>query len=221
MITQMKEKLNNPELETKLIPTWNVGCRRFTPRIGYLETLGKSNVSVVHGEIQEITEKGCTSADGIEHPLDILICATGFDTSFVPRFPIINRAGTNLQDTWATLPASYLGIAAPEFPNYLIFLGPNYPIGNGPVLSAIEAQADYMLRLIDIYQTENISRFTPRTDAVRDFIAHKDAFMPRAVSLVVQGEPGRWVGDGALAGFDAALYRSDEGSEVAGLGYGV
>ena len=38
-----------------------------------------------------------------------------------------------------------------------------------------------MMRMIDRYQTENIRTFTPRTDAVEEFIAFKDQFMPRTV----------------------------------------
>jgi cation diffusion facilitator CzcD-associated flavoprotein CzcO len=140
---QMTTKLKGAEwLREKLIPQWGVGCRRLTPGIGYLETLAKPNVKVVFGEIESITEKGCLCDDGKEYPVDILICATGFDISFKPRFPTIGLDGNNLQDEWSKESQSYLGLAAPNMPNYLIFLGPNCPIGNGPVLSAIEAQAD-------------------------------------------------------------------------------
>ena len=136
-LSQMKDKLRNKFLEEKLIPDWSVGCRRLTPGVGYLEALGKENVSVVYGEITRITENGCVCDDGKEYPVDVLICATGFDTSFKPRFPIIGPDGSNLQDMWAKEATSYFGIAAAQMPNYLIFLGPNCPIGNGPVLSAI------------------------------------------------------------------------------------
>jgi cation diffusion facilitator CzcD-associated flavoprotein CzcO len=137
MMDQMKQKLNNEYLEEKLIPQWSVGCRRLTPGVNYLESLSKPNVSVVYGEIESVSEKGCVCDDGNEYPVDVLICATGFDTGFKPRFPIIGPDGKNLQDVWAGTAESYLGIAAAGFPNYLIFLGPNCPIGNGPVLCAI------------------------------------------------------------------------------------
>lgn len=178
---QMTEKLQNEYLEKVLIPNWHVGCRRLTPGVGYLEALGKPNVETIHGEITAITEKGVLCANGNERSLDVLICATGFNTSFKPRFPIINATGQNLQDIWAAEPRSYFGLAAPEFPNYFIFLGPNCPIGNGPVLSAMEAQADYMCKLIDRFQTHNISTFAPKAEAVDDFIKFKDAFMKRTV----------------------------------------
>lgn len=133
----MTEKLANAELKAKLIPTWKVGCRRPTPGVGYLESLTKPNVEVVYGEINEITEAGCLCDDGKEYPVDVLICATGFDTTFKPRFPVVNPVGQNLADVWASAPESYLGLAVAGFPNYFIFLGPNCPVGNGPVLVAI------------------------------------------------------------------------------------
>jgi cation diffusion facilitator CzcD-associated flavoprotein CzcO len=137
MTQQMKEKLNNVDLEKVLIPDWSVGCRRITPGVGYLESLGNEKVKVVYGNITEVTEKGCACDDGNEYPVDVLVCATGFDTSFRPRFPIIGPAGNNLQDEWKDEPKSYFGIAAAGIPNYLTFLGPNSPVGNGPVLIAI------------------------------------------------------------------------------------
>lgn len=181
MIEQMKLKLNDKFLETKLIPDWSLGCRRLTPGVGYLESLTKENVEVVYGEINEITEKGCLSDNGKEYPVDVLICATGFDTTFKPRFPLIGPAGGNLQDEWSQEPRSYFGLAAADYPNYLIFLGPNCPIGNGPVLSAIEAQADWMMAVIDRYQTSNIHSIAPKRQAVDDFIDWKNEFMKGTV----------------------------------------
>ena len=181
MVQQMKDKLNDERLATTLIPNWSVGCRRLTPGVGYLESLTKPNVTVVYGEIEKVTERGCVCDDGHEYPIDVLICATGFDTTFKPRFPVVAPNGKNLQDEWAKEAKAYLGITAAEFPNYMIFLGPNCPIGNGPVLSAIELQADYMCKLIDHWQTHNIKNFSPKPQAVEDFIAHKNEFMKRTV----------------------------------------
>ncbi|KAJ6023943.1 hypothetical protein N7540_004740, partial [Penicillium herquei] len=176
MTKQMEDKLRGTNLEGVLIPQWSVGCRRITPGVGYLESLGAENVNVVYGNIDAVTPLGCISGDR-EYPVDVLICATGFDTTFRPRFPVIGPKGNNLQDEWQNEPQSYFGIAAAGIPNYLMFLGPNSPVGNGPVLSAIEAQADYMMKLIDRYQTTNIASFSPRPEAVSDFIAYKNRFM--------------------------------------------
>lgn len=76
-------------------------------------------------------------ADGKEHPTDMLICATGFDTSFRPCFPPIGREGRDLAQEWELEPRSYLGLAASGFPNYFMYLGPNCPIANGPIIFSI------------------------------------------------------------------------------------
>lgn len=177
---QMQTRLKNPALASVLIPEWSPGCRRLTPGVNYLESLSKHNVQVELGEIQQVTETGCIGPDGKEHQFDILICATGFDVSFRPRFPIIGPAG-NLQDLWQNDPRSYLGTAVAEMPNYLLFLGPNCPVGNGPLLPVIETQADYMLKWIDRWQTENIRSFYPKIEAVNDFVEHVNAYMPQTV----------------------------------------
>ncbi|KAF7588834.1 hypothetical protein BBP40_005188 [Aspergillus hancockii] len=177
MTKHMSEKLQNSGLETRLIPRWSVGCRRLTPGPGYLEALGATNVELIQGPVQRITEHGCVGGDGKERHVDILICATGFDTSFRPRFPVIGLGGKNLQDDWNTEARSYMGVAAAGFPNYLILLGPSSPVGNGPLLSAVEIQTDYILKLIDRYQTQNIQHFSPLVEAVNDFVEFKDQFM--------------------------------------------
>lgn len=221
-LKQMKLKLQNEYLESKLIPNWSLGCRRLTPGVNYLETLGADNVKVVYGEILSITEKGCVCDDGKEYPVDVLICATGFDTSFKPRFPLIGAGGRSLADDWAEEAKGYFGLAAPGYPNYFMFLGPNCPIGNGPVLIAIgrsprmsrfpyplcadfvtEAQADYMLKMVDRWQTENIHSFNPTMAAVDDFIAYKDLFMKRTVW---DEECRSWYKNNSASGKVAALW---------------
>ncbi|KAF8967752.1 hypothetical protein BDZ97DRAFT_1916690 [Flammula alnicola] len=162
MAMMMKDKLRNEALEKLVIPSW-----------------GK--VEVVYGPIQKVTERGVIGGDGKEHPIDILICATGFDVSFRPRFPIVGASGQALSDMWVDEPKAYMGIAAHDFPNYFMIGGPNSPVGNGPVLAALEAQADYALRMMDRWQTENIHSFMPKFDAVEEFAEHRDKFMQGTV----------------------------------------
>lgn len=202
MKQQMKQKLQNSELEQRLLPNWSVGCRRLTPGINYLESLSAEKVTVVGDPIAKITKGAIRCNSSQEYSIDILICATGFDTSFRPRFPILGPKGKNLHEEWKTDTKGYMGIAVPNFPNYLTFLGPNCPIGNGPVLAVIgkfsshslleirdlltdpnqsEAQADYMLQFINRWQTENIFSFSPKMDATEDFIAHTDKLMQKTV----------------------------------------
>ena len=134
---RMKQLIPNKELQEKLIPGFEVGCRRINPGEAYLEALQKDNVEPVFEPIKEIITDGLLvgNSTGTSHrPADILIAATGFNTSFKPRIPIIGLDGVNLQDKWASNPVSYMGLAVAGYPNYLIFLGPNTPISNGSLM---------------------------------------------------------------------------------------
>lgn len=69
---QMAEKLkHDPDLCVKLIPKWELGCRRITPGEGYLESFLKSNVHVTQSLIEEITDRGIRTADGRFHEVDV------------------------------------------------------------------------------------------------------------------------------------------------------
>lgn len=45
-----KSLAKKPELAGQLIPAWDVGCRRLTPGVGYLEALCEDNVEVIRTE---------------------------------------------------------------------------------------------------------------------------------------------------------------------------
>ncbi|CAI7593882.1 unnamed protein product [Penicillium viridicatum] len=83
----MQERLgNDQELCDKLIPHYELGCRRATPGDGYLEALREKNAKVNVNPIVQITESGIQTTH--EHTeFDIIVCATGFDVSFRPHGP--------------------------------------------------------------------------------------------------------------------------------------
>jgi cation diffusion facilitator CzcD-associated flavoprotein CzcO len=124
-INEMKQRLNGDQrLIDALVPKdFSVGCRRPTPGEGFLEALVASNVSVYTDTMKCITETGFIGPDDVEHKVDAIICATGFDTSWIPKFPIIANS-KDLREVWKDHALSYLAVGVPEFPNYLTFGGP-------------------------------------------------------------------------------------------------
>lgn len=114
----MRDKLDNEKLATKMIPSFALGCRRMTPGSGYLESLSSENVEVLHQSATRLTETGIVDDSGVEHHVDVVICATGFDTSFTPHFKLIGRKGANIKEQFGDFPVGYLGITAENFPNF-------------------------------------------------------------------------------------------------------
>jgi cation diffusion facilitator CzcD-associated flavoprotein CzcO len=69
---QMAEKLgHDPVLCSKLIPKWELGCRRITPGPGYLESFLRPNCHLTDSAITQVTKKGLKTADGKEHEVDV------------------------------------------------------------------------------------------------------------------------------------------------------
>jgi cation diffusion facilitator CzcD-associated flavoprotein CzcO len=147
---------NRPDLMEKLIPKYPVGCRRLTPGDGYLEALQANNVRPCFSDIKRITEKGIITRDGEEEEFDLIVCATGFDTTFTPRWDLVGRDGRRLEDDWSEVPEAYLSMCAANMPNYFLFSGPNAPIGHGSVPQMLAWSADYMLDWIKKMATEDI-----------------------------------------------------------------
>lgn len=106
---QMAEKLrHDPTLCELLIPKWPVGCRRVTPGAGYLEAFTRENVKLTMSHIARVDETGVWTEDGVHHELDVLVCATGFDVSQRPPFPVVGRGGIELGELWKDEPESYM-----------------------------------------------------------------------------------------------------------------
>ncbi|KAL3455502.1 hypothetical protein BJX64DRAFT_294964 [Aspergillus heterothallicus] len=161
----MREAIVSQDLQDKLIPDWELGCRRITPGLPYLKAVQEPNVQIVRSPIERISEHAIHTVDGNAHEIDVLICATGFDTSFRPRLPVIGRNEVDLRDLWSRQPPeAYMGLAVSGFPNYFTILGPNCPIANGSLVPCIEWSAKYIYQALQKMQTCRIRTIDVKLD---------------------------------------------------------
>lgn len=152
----MKAKMaKRPDLVEKLMPKTKPGCRRLSPGDGYLEALQEDNASVTFSAIKRITKRGIVTDEG-EDEFDLIVCATGFDTTFIPNWDFAGRDGHRLDLDWKEIPEAYFSVCAAHIPNYFMFTGPNSPIGHGSVPQMIAWTADYMLNWIEKMAIEDI-----------------------------------------------------------------
>lgn len=188
---KMREIIKSPALQEKLIPSWELGCRRVTPSLPFLKAVQEDNVQVIRSGMERITQDGVETVDGISHPCDVLICATGFDTSFIPRFNIIGRGQRSLGDVWKSngTPEAYMGLAVAGFPNYFTFLGPNCPIANGSLVPCIESIASYVAQVVQKMQRCQIKSLEIREDLQKKFNEYIQAAHQ---NLVWTGSCGSW-----------------------------
>jgi cation diffusion facilitator CzcD-associated flavoprotein CzcO len=176
MQAQMAARLGHREdLKALFIPEWSPGCRRLTPGEGYLEALIRDNVTaVMNNDITHVTAAGPVTADGTQHNIDILACATGFNVQYLPHFPIQGIGSQLMQDQ--TEPNIYASIAAPGFPNYFVINGPRGNWGQGCALPSHEVQMEYILQIARHMQEDRIKSIQPKQNVTDQLNAYMDAW---------------------------------------------
>lgn len=147
---KIKEIVKDPDTACKLMPT-DLYAKRPACVNGYYETFNRENVTLVHlpeNPIRELTGDGVLTQDDVEHRLDVLAFATGFETveGSYNQMSIHGRNGKTLRDHWQDQPSSFLGVAVAGFPNLFMVLGPNSAFSNLP--PSIETQVEWIAGLI-------------------------------------------------------------------------
>lgn len=177
----MRTKLGGDKrLMESIIPTdFNVGCRRPTPGNGYLEALTGPKTTVYTEEITRITPTSVISASGAEAEVDVIICATGFDTSYRPKFSLVGLDGEELADKWSKLPESYISVAAHNIPNFFLFTGPFSPVAQGSILPLLTLFSKYFLQVIAKMRRQHMRRVSPKLSAIKQFVEHAEKYLIR------------------------------------------
>jgi cation diffusion facilitator CzcD-associated flavoprotein CzcO len=146
----------------------------------YFETFNRANVTLVDlraAPIEAITPTGILTRDGVEHPLDIIVFATGFDAMTGPllQIDIRGRDGLSLAEAWRAGPRNYLGLQVAGFPNLFTVTGPGSPsvLCNMPV--AIEQHVEWITDCIAHLRARRLERIEARPEAVDDWVEHVNA----------------------------------------------
>ena len=133
-------------LREALAPHYDMGCKRILLSDDYYPALTRGNVTVAPA-LDRITQTGVVDAAGAEHPVDVIVWATGFKVMDPPLADrIVGRTGVSLAQVFADSDmAAYRGTTVAGFPNLFILQGPNTGLGHSSVLLMSEAQIDYLV----------------------------------------------------------------------------
>ncbi len=147
----IKDEIDDPELRKKLVPKYPIGSKRVLFSDDIYQGINRSNVEVITQGIDCITPKGILDKDRKEHPCDVLIYATGFETSsFLTPMTVTGTDNLVLNELWQDQGAeAYLGITHHHFPNFFMMYGPNTNLGHNSIILMIEAQTRYILSCLE------------------------------------------------------------------------
>jgi 4-hydroxyacetophenone monooxygenase len=144
----------------------------------WYRTLARDNVELVTDGIVEATPQGLRTRDGREHPLDVLIFATGFhNTHFLFPMKVRGRDGVSLEARFGSDEdvRAYLGVAVPGFPNLFHLMGPNSAIVGGSAVYTMECQANYIVGCVSAMIDRGLATLECREEVCQAYNAELDA----------------------------------------------
>lgn len=200
------------DLKTReqMIPDYPVGCKRILIADNYYDAINRDNVSVICTGINHIASDGVFTTDGMHHPADILVYATGFDVeNYLFATEIVGAGGLELKSLWAERATAYKGAYVPGFPNLHLMSGPNTGVGTTSVVYMIEAQLQLIMQAIEATGEDRLIEVTAAANN-----AYNRVIRQALKDTVWAGDCKSWYkrADGeivTLYPFNARTYRRD------------
>src|SRR5947207_10588370 len=101
---------DRPDLRDAVTPAYPYPGKRPVVASTFYPALKKENVTLVPKAVASVTPTGIVDADGVERSVDVIVMATGFQTTnYLARVEVVGRDSRTLRDHWGDEPRAYLG----------------------------------------------------------------------------------------------------------------
>jgi cation diffusion facilitator CzcD-associated flavoprotein CzcO len=181
-LRHLRAAVRDPALRGALVPDYPIGGKRILISDDYYEALVRPNVRLVTSAIDRVEEDAIVTCDGERHPADVLVLATGFETTeFLAPMEIEGLRGLSLREAWRGGARAYLGISVPGFPNFFLMYGPNTNLGHNSIPFMLECQAGYVVRCIRELSRRGLRWLDLRPEVLEAWDARIQAELARTV----------------------------------------
>ncbi len=194
--------VKDPWLRRQLTPDFVPGCKRMLVSSDYYPALQRDNCKLIDWPIATLSPVGIRTSDGIEHHLDCIVFATGYDVHLTgPPFSVTGLGGRSLADEWRDGAQAYKSATVHGFPNLFFMTGPNSGPGHNSLLVYIEGQLDYAVRGITTILDDDLCWLDVREDAQR---RHNERIQKRLTKTTWMSGCRSWYL--TKDGFNASMY---------------
>lgn len=166
----LRQQVRDPWLRRQLTPDFTPGCKRMLISSDYYPALQRANAKLIDWPIATLSPVGIRTSDGVEHHLDAIVFATGYDVHLSgPPFPVSGLGGRSLQQDWADHAEAYKSASAHGYPNLYFMTGPNSGPGHNSLLVYVEGQIAYVVAAITTTLNRNLRYLDVRADVARRY----------------------------------------------------
>ncbi|MEY2838871.1 MAG: hypothetical protein RJB60_1170 [Pseudomonadota bacterium] len=198
----LKRQVSEPWLRRQLTPSFKMGCKRVLISNDYYPALQKPNCKLLTWPIDRIAPQGIRTVEGIEHQLDCIVFATGFDAPKAKApFEIKGLQGRDLGQTWQQGAQAFKSVTVSGFPNLYIILGPNSGPGHNSALFYMEAQMRYAVQGIATLRQQGLKYLDVKPEVQG---AHNEALQRRLARTNWNSGCKSWYL--TESGFNATMY---------------
>ncbi|MEM9128397.1 MAG: hypothetical protein AAGA97_01590, partial [Pseudomonadota bacterium] len=184
-VGNIKDNVSDHETRQHLTPEYPWGCKRQIESSDYYPAFNRPNVKLVPRAVSELTEDAIIDANGEKHLVDVIILATGFETTkYLSSVEVYGENGLPLKDAWKRRPAAFVGVTVPKFPNFFILYGPNTH-GGYSVIAQLECAARVAARAVRKMKKKGWSRINTPQKALDDYLEWLDKKFRTAGSAMI------------------------------------
>lgn len=160
------------DLLEKVLPTYPPYGKRILMDNDWIETIKRDDVTLVTDAVAGVDEDRIVTAPGEAYKADVIVLATGFQSSkMLQPMDIRGRGGAVLREVWQDDdPFAYLGVTVPEFPNFFMVGGPHTAGGHGgSAIFSAEVSISYITQLLMRMASENLDSVEVRADVTEKY----------------------------------------------------
>lgn len=198
----LRRQVRDPWLRRQLTPDFTPGCKRMLVSSDYYPALQRDNCKLIAWPIATLSPVGIRTSDGVEHHLDAIVFATGYDVHLSgPPFPVTGLGGRSLQQEWSGHAEAYKSASAHGYPNLFFMCGPNSGPGHNSLLVYVEGQLDYAVAGITTILNNNLRFLDVRADVQARY---NDVIQQRLTKTTWMSGCSSWYL--TADGFNASMY---------------
>lgn len=196
-------------LRLQLTPDYEIGCKRILFSDDYYAALQLNHVRLEPTPLARIADgsgnvgaretgvggsRTAIAASGNSYELDVLVLATGFNSTR-PSIAghIRGRRSRLLSDEWSNGMAAHASTTVHGFPNMYVLDGPNAALGHNSAIYMIETQVGYVLSALDYLAVSGANALDVTAEAVLSYMRDIDKMAQDTVW--VQGGCMSWYRD--------------------------